>query len=116
MSFRRTRRPKMTRHRKTTAIRTTDNAAPSAQLFKGDFQSKLSALDVKYSTVPRENYKAYINTTNALRSEPRRQTQKMYAALDPAMQAVLTSGSADPKALLDQAAQQFQQVLDSSAA
>jgi ABC-type glycerol-3-phosphate transport system substrate-binding protein len=90
--------------------------APSAQLFKGDFQQKLSALDVKYSTVPRENYKAYINTTNALRSEPRRQTQKMYAALDPAVQAVLTSASADPKALLDQAAQQFQQVLDSSAA
>jgi ABC-type glycerol-3-phosphate transport system substrate-binding protein len=89
--------------------------APSAQLFKGDFQQKLSALDVKYSTVPRENYKAYINTTNALRSEPRRQTQKMYAALDPAMQAVLTNASADPKALLDQAAQQFQQVLDSSA-
>jgi hypothetical protein len=39
----------------------------------------------------------------------------MYAALDPAMQAVLTNASADPKALLDQAAQQFQQVLDSSA-
>jgi ABC-type glycerol-3-phosphate transport system substrate-binding protein len=90
--------------------------APSAQLFKGDFQQKLSALDVKYSTVPRENYKAYINTTNALRSEPHRQTQKMYAALDPAVQAVLTNASADPKALLDQAAQQFQQVLDSSAA
>jgi hypothetical protein len=89
--------------------------APSAQLFKGDFQQKLSALDVKYSTVPRENYKAYINTTNALRSEPRRQTQKMYAALDPAVQGVLTNASADPKALLDQAAQQFQQVLDSSA-
>jgi ABC-type glycerol-3-phosphate transport system substrate-binding protein len=89
--------------------------APSAQLFKGDFQAKLSALDVKYSTVPRENYKAYIDTTNALRTEPRRQTQKMYAALDAPMQAVLTNASADPKALLDQAAQQFQQVLDSSA-
>jgi multiple sugar transport system substrate-binding protein len=90
--------------------------APTAQLFKGDFQSKLSALDVKYSTVPRENYKTYIESTNALRAEPRRQTQKMYAALDPVMQAVLTNASADPQALLNQAAQQFQQVLDASAA
>jgi hypothetical protein len=88
--------------------------APTAQLFKGDFQQKLSALSVKYSNVPRENYATYINTTNGLRAEPRNQTQKMYAALDPAMQAVLTTASADPKALLDQAAQEFQKVLDSS--
>jgi hypothetical protein len=64
--------------------------------------------------VPRENYAAYINSKNALRPEPRRQTQKMYAALDGPMQAVLTNGDADPQALLNQAAQQFQQVLDSS--
>ena len=89
--------------------------APTAQLFKGDFQSKLSALDAKYATVPLANYKTYINSTNALRAEPRKQTQKMYAALDPVMQAVLTNGSADPQALLNQAATQFQQVLDSSA-
>jgi hypothetical protein len=38
----------------------------------------------------------------------------MYAALDPVMQAVLTTPSADPQKLLDQAASQFQQVLDSS--
>jgi len=88
--------------------------APTAQLFKGDFQSKLSALDVKYSTVPRENYATYINSTFALRPEPRKQTQKMYAALDGPMQAVLTNAGADPGALLNQAAQQFQQVLDSS--
>jgi ABC-type glycerol-3-phosphate transport system substrate-binding protein len=88
--------------------------APTAQLFKGDFQQKLSALDVKYSTVPRENYATYINSKNALRPEPRRQTQKMYAALDGPMQAVLTNADADPQALLNQAAQQFQQVLDSS--
>jgi hypothetical protein len=85
-------------------------------LFKGDFQQKLSALDVKYATVPRDNYTAFINSKLALRSEPRRQTQKMYAALDPVVQAVLTNPSADPQALLNQAAQQFQQVLDSSAA
>jgi len=88
--------------------------APTAQLFKGDFQAKLTALNAKYATVPLDNYKTYINTTNALRPEPRRQTQKMYAALDPVMQAVLTNQGANPQTLLNQAAQQFQQVLDSS--
>src|ERR1700674_574846 len=88
--------------------------APTAVLFKGDFQSKLTALNVKYANVPLDNYKTFINTTNGLRPEPRRQTQKMYAALDPVMQAVLTTSSADPQKLLDQAASQFQQVLDSS--
>ena len=88
--------------------------APTAQLFKGDFQQKLSALDAKYSNVPRENYTTYINSTFALRAEPRKQTQKMYAALDGPMQAVLTNAGADPSALLNQAAQAFQQVLDSA--
>ena len=90
--------------------------APTAQLFKGDFQSKLSALDRKYATVPLDNYKTYINSTSGLRPEPRNQAQKMFAALDPCMQAVLTSASADPQALLDTAAKSFQQVLDSSKA
>jgi hypothetical protein len=88
--------------------------APTAVLFKGDFQQKLTALNVKYATVPLQNYTTFINSTNALRPEPQKQTQKLYAALDPIMQAVLTSASADPQALLNQAAQQFQQVLDSS--
>ncbi len=90
--------------------------APTAQLFKGDFQSKLTALDRKYATVPLDNYKTYINSTSGLRPEPRNQAQKMFAALDPCMQAVLTSASADPQALLDTAAKSFQQVLDSSKA
>jgi multiple sugar transport system substrate-binding protein len=88
--------------------------APTAVLFKGDFQAKLTALNVKYANVPLDNYQTFINTTNGLRPEPRRETQKMYAALDPVMQAVLTTPSADPQKLLDQAASQFQQVLDSS--
>jgi hypothetical protein len=89
--------------------------APTAVLFKGDFQQKLTDLNTKYATVPLDNYKSFITTTNALRTEPRRQTQKMYAALDPVMQAVLTNSGADPQKLLNTAAQQFQQVLDSSA-
>jgi multiple sugar transport system substrate-binding protein len=90
--------------------------APTAVLFKGDFQQKLTALNVKYANVPLDNYAAFIDSSHALRSEPRRQTQKLYAALDPVMQAVLTDAGADPQALLAKAAQQFQQVLDSSAA
>jgi len=89
--------------------------APTAVLFKGDFQQKISALNKKYATVPLQNYATFINSTLALRPEPHNQTQKMYAALDPVMQAVLTNASADPQTLLNQAAQQFQQVLDSSA-
>ena len=88
--------------------------APTAVLFQGDFQQKLTALNEKYATVPLQNYATFINSTIALRPEPHNQTQKMYAALDPIMQAVLTNANADPQALLNQAAQQFQQVLDSS--
>ncbi len=90
--------------------------APTAVLFQGDFQKKLSALNSKYATVPLQNYTTFINSTLALRPEPRKQTQKLYAALDAVMQAVLTNPNADPEALLNKAAQQFQQVLDQSAA
>lgn len=89
--------------------------APTAVLFQSAFQQKLSALNAKYATVPLQNYATFINSTIALRPEPHNQTQKMYAALDPVMQAILTNANADPQALLNQAAQQFQQVLDSSA-
>jgi ABC-type glycerol-3-phosphate transport system substrate-binding protein len=89
--------------------------APTVVLFKGDFQSKLTALNTKYATVPLENYQTFINSGLGVRTEPRRQTQKMYAGLDSPMQAVLTNQSADPQAVLNQAAQQFQQILDSSA-
>ena len=89
--------------------------APTAVLFQGAFQQKLSALNTKYATVPLQNYATFINSTIALRPEPHNQTQKMYATLDPIMQAILTNASADPQTLLNQGAQQFQQVLDSSA-
>lgn len=89
--------------------------APTAVLFQGDFQQKLTALQTKYATVPLANYASFIKSTISLRPEPHNQTQKMYAALDPVMQAVLTNANADPEALLNQAVQQFQQVLDQSA-
>src|SRR5438132_485742 len=89
--------------------------APTAVLFKGDFQQKLTALNKKYATVPLQNYTTFINSKLTLRPEPHNQTQKMYAALDSVMQAVLTNAGADPQALLNQAAQQLQQVLGQSA-
>jgi multiple sugar transport system substrate-binding protein len=88
---------------------------PANVLFTGDFQKQLNDLATKYANAPLQNYKAFNDSTLTLRAEPRNQTQKMYAALDPVVQAVLTNQKADPKALLDQAAQQFQQVLDQSA-
>ncbi len=89
--------------------------APTNVLFTGAFQQQLNALNTKYANVPLQNYATFVNSTLKLRAEPRNQTQKMYAALDPVMQAVLTNPNADPQALLNQAAQQFQQVLDQSA-
>jgi len=89
--------------------------APTNVLFTGAFQQKLNALSAKYANVPLANYASFINSTSALRPEPRKQTQKMYATLDSVMQAILTTPNADPQTLLNQAAQQFQQILDSSA-
>ena len=89
--------------------------APTNVLFTGDFQQKLNVLAAKYANVPTHNYLPFTQSTAALRPEPRNQTQKMYAALDPVVQAILTDASSNPQTLLNQAAQQFQQVLDSSA-
>ncbi|HVU66874.1 MAG TPA: extracellular solute-binding protein [Ktedonobacteraceae bacterium] len=89
--------------------------APTNVLFTGEFQQKINDLTKKYANVPLANYAPFLNSTAALRPEPRTETQKMYAALDPVVQAVLTNPNADPQALLDQAAKQFQQVLDQAA-
>lgn len=87
---------------------------PINVLFTGAFQKKIDDLNAKYANVPVQNYQSFKQSTATLRPEPRNQTQKMYAALDPVMQAILTNPNADPQALLNQAAQQFQQVLDST--
>ncbi len=87
---------------------------PTNVLFTGAFQQKINELNTKYANVPVQNYLPFTRVPVSLRPEPRKQTQKMYASLDPVMQAVLTDPKADPQALLNQAAQQFQQVLDSA--
>jgi len=87
---------------------------PINVLFTGAFQQKINDLNTKYANVPVKNYLPFTSSAITLRTEPRNQTQKMYAALDPVMQAVLTNPNADPQALLNQAAQQFQQLLDTA--
>ncbi|MFL5627494.1 MAG: hypothetical protein ACJ788_18100, partial [Ktedonobacteraceae bacterium] len=89
--------------------------APTSVLFTGAFQQQIQALNAKYATLPLQNYTSFINSTVALRPEPRKETQKMYAALDPSVQAVLSDPNANPQALLKLAAQRFQQILDQSA-
>ncbi|QBD76945.1 extracellular solute-binding protein [Ktedonosporobacter rubrisoli] len=89
--------------------------APSNILFTGDFQHKINELNLKYANVPTQNYTTFANSKLTLRPEPRNQTQKMYATLDSVVQTILTNANADPQALLKQAAEQFQQVLDQSA-
>lgn len=88
---------------------------PTNIIFVGDFQKQLVDLANKYQNVPAQNYLPFVNAGLKLRAEPRNQTQKMYAQLDTVMQAILTNANANPQQLLDDAAKQFQVVLDQSA-
>jgi hypothetical protein len=85
---------------------------PANILFTGDYQRQRTAITNKYANLPQENYALFTQAALTLRPEPPTQTQKLYASLDPVVQAVLSDPHADPKALLDTAAQQFQSVLD----
>ncbi|MGZ3582268.1 MAG: ABC transporter substrate-binding protein [Ktedonobacterales bacterium] len=86
---------------------------PRASIFTGSFQQSLLAIYKKYANLPVDNYAPYATASLALRPEPPVQTQALYAALDTVVQGVLTSATADPQALLDTAAQNFQKTLDS---
>ncbi len=85
---------------------------PANILFTGDYQRQRTAITDKYANLPQENYTLFSQATLKLRPEPPTQTQKMYGSLDPVVQAALSDPHADPKALLDAVAQQFQSVLD----
>ncbi len=85
---------------------------PAHVLFTGDYQQQRTAITNKYSNLPTANYTPFTEARLTLRPEPPTQTQKLYASLDPVVQTVLSDPHADPKALLDAAAQQFQSVLD----
>jgi multiple sugar transport system substrate-binding protein len=85
---------------------------PANVLFSGDYQAKRTAITNKYANLPQDNYAPFSEAKLSLRPEPTVQTQKLYASLDPVVQAVLSNPNADPQALLDTAARQFQTVLD----
>ena len=89
--------------------------APEQPIFTGEFGAARQAVYDRYANAPVENYRPFVegSANLSLRPEPPIETQQLYAAIDPAVQAVLTDEGADPQALLDQAAEQFQtQVLD----
>jgi multiple sugar transport system substrate-binding protein len=81
---------------------------PQLPLFGGEFQEQRDAIVAKYANAPVQNYVPYTQSTLTLRPEPPIETQQLYAALDVAMQAVLTDETADPQTVLNTAAQQFQ--------
>ena len=89
--------------------------APELPIFSGDFQAQRDAVREKYINAPIANYTAYVEGSNDLEltPEPPFETQQLYAAIDVAVQAVLTDEGADPATLLNEAAQLYQtQVLD----
>ncbi len=86
---------------------------PTASIFTGSYEQSLQAISKKYANLPLDNYALYANSGLALRPEPPVQTQAMYAALDTVVQGVLTSANADPHALLNTAATNFQSTVAS---
>lgn len=89
---------------------------PSSVAYVGALKKALATIDAKYANVPVQNYRHFVQANGALKllPEPRIQTQKMYALLDVCVQSVLSNKSANPQALLDTAAKQFQPILDSN--
>jgi ABC-type glycerol-3-phosphate transport system substrate-binding protein len=90
---------------------------PANIAYGGLLKSQRDAIDAQYANVPVQNYKFFTAANNTLRltPEPRTQAQKMYAQLDLCVQAVLSDQSSNPKELLDNAAKQFQAILDAPA-
>ncbi len=86
---------------------------PTASIFTGSYEQSLLAISKKYANLPLDNYALYANAPLAVRPEPPVQTQAMYGVLDTVVQGVLTKASADPQALLNTAAQNFQNTVNS---
>ncbi len=89
--------------------------SPTDAVCTGVFKQKLDALVAKYANMPIHNYLPFTMATPKLnlRTEPPIETQTMYSMIDHVMQTILTNAHANPQALLDEAAHQFQiQILD----
>lgn len=89
---------------------------PEPPLFSDGLQAAREAARAAKANVPTELYLPFVDgmKTIEVRPEPAGfDVQRFYAALDPAVQAVLTNESADPRTLLDEAAERIQsEVLD----
>ncbi|HLV97997.1 MAG TPA: extracellular solute-binding protein [Ktedonobacterales bacterium] len=86
---------------------------PTAKIFSGSYQQSLDEISKKYANLPLDNYALYANSPLGVRPEPPVQTQAMYGVLDTVVQGVLTSATADPQTLLNTAAQNFQNTVNS---
>ncbi|HEY8285060.1 MAG TPA: extracellular solute-binding protein [Chloroflexota bacterium] len=89
---------------------------PANIVIGGSLKAAIAAIDARYTNVPAANYKLFADSCNTLKltPEPRVQAQKLYSLLDPCVQAVLSSQSSNPQALLDDANKKFQAVLDAA--
>ena len=89
---------------------------PDLPVYTGEFARQRAAIVAKHANAPVQYYKPYLEALEGrlqLRAAPPVEAQKLFALLDTVLQAILTDTKADPKKLLDEAAQQFQtQVLD----
>jgi ABC-type glycerol-3-phosphate transport system substrate-binding protein len=91
---------------------------PEVPVVTGDAQEERQTILAKYTNLPVENFQPFVEgmQTIEIRTEPPVEVQKMYAAIDPAVQAVLTDQNADPQQVLEAAAQQFQPVMQQAQA
>jgi multiple sugar transport system substrate-binding protein len=89
---------------------------PANIVVGGGLKAAIDKINAKYSNVNADNYKFFVqaNSTLKLTPEPRLAAQKMYALLDPCVQAILSDAHSDPQKLLDDANTKFQAVLDAS--
>lgn len=95
---------------------------PGVPLVGNDLQEQWLSWIADEITVPRENYTAYIDSVTpgsdselGLNPEPRIGAQQIYAVEDTLIQTVLTEQDADIDALLDEAQNQVQSIIDENA-
>jgi multiple sugar transport system substrate-binding protein len=85
---------------------------PALPLYIGDYQVARSAFEQPYYTLPYENYASFLEAissgTARLQVEPTPAGQQYYAAVGAVVSTILSDSSADPAALLAEAAQVFQ--------
>ncbi|MFE4537582.1 ABC transporter substrate-binding protein [Streptomyces scopuliridis] len=87
---------------------------PSVAAFSETVRQKVNEARKPYVNVPLSNFRPYTDNNPRLKllTEPPVAAQKIYAALDPVVQAVLTKEDADPAALLEKAARQVSSELE----